>query len=343
MPSNPSCRSSYLLQFLCLEVGSRTLSSQLSGYRSRTELTLLERLNLDLNSLTKKSAAATVTSYFNTSPPGQTIPGVNILIEDPTFNDNQSPRIEELERAKLILSKFDLSLEKRLTPNQNGILQRINSPPRLLNSFKFLRIVSFRSIDILEEKVTIEGQHSTFPVSFKQSRQTSHKKYFGDLSSGGKRRYSVVIAVDCSISMQSFTAECVVKSLILFVSALNQIGIEFSVVTYGEQVSLLKDAGIEWTSTHVWMLLSQLTFEDYASSGRRLPVALQRAHLEGVEVIAIAVGMDSFGVSHSYSSWIECALPNYIPEALRNLYHGDEPSLSVANEGRKWQEFYMSN
>jgi uncharacterized protein YegL len=340
---------------------------------------LHQKLDLDLAALIHQSASTTMTSYYNVSSPGKIIPGASSLSDDPVDNDGNS-RFSALENTKAEFASILDSLHPSTLEYVNRadliwataetqLSSEITRLAQVLEDCVFpFNKYTRRKGDLRGSTLYIPGLIKAIATDF------TYKKYFGALSAGGKRRYSVVIAVDCSLSMQSFTAECVLQSLFLFISALKRVGVEFSVITFGEKVRLLKDSQSEWTPTHSWILLSQLTFEDYSSldadaincgvdllmtgkgpktlfllsdgygtSGKRLPAALRRAHMESVEVIALAIGMDKFGVSHSYQSWVECALPRYIPDALEALFRAEETPTPSSNDGKKWQELYISS
>lgn len=341
-------------------------------------VTLHRNCDLDIKSMIQQSAATSMTSFYLVSPPQQLIPGLSALPDIVTDRDL-------IERSmKISLTKQNLSTVIDATflkhAEQMDYAESLWSKTEHHMSSEITRFVQ-----VLEEYVFPYNKYTRRKGDFRGTTlyvpgliraiatDFTYKKYFGSLRAGGKRQYNVVIAVDCSLSMRSFTSDCVLLSVFLFVAALKRTGIPFFVITFGEKVQLLKDCQSEWTSVHSWILLSQLQFEDnssmdadainfgvdlltsesgsrklfilsdgYGTSGKRLPAALRRAQMENVEVVAIAVGMDRFGVSHCYNIWAECALPRYLPETLEALYRAEEQALQVTNEGVKWFEFYLA-
>jgi hypothetical protein len=328
----------------------------------------------DLKSIIAKSASSLVTSFYSVSPQMsmsrvETTPNLD--------DDGREVRMANLEKNRAILmtslARSLIEMKRISEAHLNWTKAQHHMSPQITDLTQVLEESVFPFNAYTRRKGALRGDSLYTPGLMKAFATDFHyRKYFASLSAGGKRSYSVVIAVDCSLSIQSFTSKCVIQSLFLLVCALHNIEVEFSVITFGEKVRLLKDSRSEWDSTHSWNFLNQLTFEEsssldadaincgidllmstrchktlfvltdgYGTSGRRLPAALLRADREKVEVIAIAVGMDQFGVSHSYDQWVECSLPQLLPEALEAFYRLDERP-NTNNEGRKLQQFFLS-
>jgi len=192
-----------------------------------------------------------------------------------------------------------------------------------------------------------------------------YKKIFSTKTAGGRREYSVVIALDVSFSMNGHLSENLLESFACLVLALKKTGIEnFSILLFGEKVNVIKTESQEWNAVSVLAFLSELRFNQYATfdadaincgldllatssirgpkkmfvltdgystSGLQLSQALQRANEEGVEVVGISVGYDRFFVQKSYQHWIIAALPAALSEAFKALYEGDAESPQPQN------------
>jgi hypothetical protein len=93
-----------------------------------------------------------------------------------------------------------------------------------------------------------------------------YKKYLSSQTGGGKRHYSIALVVDTSLSMQGHLGQCVVESLVTFIAALSRCGIEdFSILTFGKEVRLLKSEIQEWGPAAIYLLLSALKFDEYST------------------------------------------------------------------------------
>jgi hypothetical protein len=65
----------------------------------------------------------------------------------------------------------------------------------------------------------------------------NYKKFFSQKASGGKRMYSVCIALDVSLSMKGHLADCAIESLVILITSLRSIGVEtYSLLLFGERV-----------------------------------------------------------------------------------------------------------
>lgn len=90
----------------------------------------------------------------------------------------------------------------------------------------------------------------------------AYKKIFSAKKAGGRREYSVALVVDVSTSMQGHLADAAIETLVCMISALVQIGIEnFAIVSFGQQVRLLKACSMSWDAAAMHLLLSKLTFD----------------------------------------------------------------------------------
>eukprot|EP01127_Copromyxa_protea_P008978 TRINITY_DN2080_c0_g1_i4.p1 TRINITY_DN2080_c0_g1~~TRINITY_DN2080_c0_g1_i4.p1 ORF type:complete len:7466 (-),score=1064.85 TRINITY_DN2080_c0_g1_i4:44-22441(-) len=187
----------------------------------------------------------------------------------------------------------------------------------------------------------------------------NYKKFFSVKASGGKRMYSVSLVLDVSLSMNGHLANCAIESLVLVISALQQIGIEtFSIILFGETVQLIKSEEQEWNAAVIYSLLSNLNYEShfgtfdadaietalnmasisqsrgpktvfvfsdgYGTRGSLFVKALQRAENEGVEVIGVSVGFNKTLVPDVYQHYVVAAFPSVLPDAFQAYIEQEE-------------------
>ena len=179
----------------------------------------------------------------------------------------------------------------------------------------------------------------------------TYKKFFSQKTAGGKRNYCVCLVVDVSASMNGHLAESTQESLFCLIAALLQSHVPFSILLFGQNVRLIKTEDQEWSPAVFWSLLCYskkmenvsmdanaidlavellgrsdgdkkvFVFTDgYGTCGLRLPLALERAEKQSVEVVGIAVGVDRTWVQHTFRRYIVAMVPGVLPQALRVLY-----------------------
>jgi uncharacterized protein YegL len=188
----------------------------------------------------------------------------------------------------------------------------------------------------------------------------NYKKFFSTRTSGGKRAYSVVFALDISLSMDGHLAKCAMETLVLMVCTLLELQIEsFSILLFGEYVRVIKRESQPWDAATICALLLNLRFDSdigtldgdavqcayqllsegdsrspkkvfvitdgFSSSGQGLSQALQEADERGIEVVGMSVGIDRLNVRKCYQNWIHCALPCALPDAFRRRYGDIDP------------------
>ncbi len=193
----------------------------------------------------------------------------------------------------------------------------------------------------------------------------SYKRYFSSRTAGGRREYSVAVVMDVSQSMLGHLEDCAVTSLMTLLSALIQAGIEHvSLVLFGSSVRVIKTASMAWDPVAMLILLCNLhcdtamgscdatalhvaldllgdaaargpkklfiLSDGYSSCGLELVTALVRAEKEGVDVLALCVGMESSQVAKMYRKWMTVAVPSALPDAFRAFFEQDSLGVSPA-------------
>jgi len=313
---------------------------------------------LDL-AIARKAGTGVAKRFFQTSSPNAEIPFVEDL-KDHGVEDR-------LENKSLIEAKQDLSaLYADLS--QDSMLKdsdakwsdfELKLRPLINDLTQVLEDYVFPNNKFTRRKADIRGPTINLPGLLKAiNTEWSYKKWLSTQTAGGKRSYGIVVAIDLSLSMRGHLGECLIEGVLSLLSSLSSAGIDnFSVITFGEKVSLIKNESDEWSSTAKLLLLSQLKFDHgasldadavycgldllqhssargpkklfiftdgFSSSGLKLTRALRQAEHDNVQVVAIAVGFDNFNVDASYQHWVTASLPSSLPEAVRALYQGEE-------------------
>jgi Mg-chelatase subunit ChlD/uncharacterized protein YegL len=180
----------------------------------------------------------------------------------------------------------------------------------------------------------------------------TYKKFFSQKLAGGKRSYSVCLALNTSASMNGHLGNCAQETLICLIAALNQCGINFSIITFGQRVRIIKTDEQEWGPMVLWTLMNYRTSNDtmtmdadgievalqlvqqrvvadrkiflltdgYGTCGLRLPLVLDKVQKQGINLVAISVGVDRTSVKNTYSRFVIAMMPALVPQALRALY-----------------------
>lgn len=94
------------------------------------------------------------------------------------------------------------------------------------------------------------------------STEFNYKKYFSSKTAGGRKEYSVCLAIDTSLSMHGQLAQATVEAAVTIISALLQLDLDsFSILLFGETVRLVKTPEAPWNGAAIYTFLSQLEFE----------------------------------------------------------------------------------
>ena len=129
----------------------------------------------------------------------------------------------------------------------------------------------------------------------------AYKKIFSAKKAGGRREYSIALVVDISTSMQGHLAVAAIETLVCMISALVQIGIDnFAIVTFGQQVRLLKACSMPWDAASIHLLLSSLQFDVECATFDANAIVLTTRLLENFGVKGprtMFVISDGYGIS----------------------------------------------
>eukprot|EP00398_MALV-I-01_sp_L67-1_P000939 gene939-955_t len=286
------------------------------------------------------------------------------------FCDSSEPKGDykkfHRELPKLVSSKFDVInknmpklRQKRECRDAYNSWQRAEEAVRLSRddlAVKFEEM--FPANHYTQYRPDHKGSKLHVPALIKAeaSGWSGQPKIFANKMAGGRRNYSIVIAVDVSASMQGHLRSCTMEALVLMVSSFQKCGIfNFSVIVFGQTVQIIKTEEQEWDPAVIWSLLTSIRTDEhygtldavavdvateilgrsnqksremfvltdgYGSCGWQLTQALMRAADSGVTTTAITVGVETSFVPNVYSRWIKAAFPALLPEAFSQLQKG---------------------
>jgi hypothetical protein len=187
-----------------------------------------------------------------------------------------------------------------------------------------------------------------------------YKKYYKSKKAGGVREYRIGLLVDMSESMKGPHGAAAIEGVISMACALERMRLtNFSIATFGEEVSVIKAADTPWNAACKHSLLSRVNqnrmlemssldsdgvhhavdllcsangagpmicfvFTDgYGSRGVRLSRELLRANSLGVMVVGVSMGVEETFVSSSYQHWINAVNAGSLGDGVAMLFRGD--------------------
>eukprot|EP00743_Colponemidia_sp_Colp-15_P013099 GILK01015097.1.p1 GENE.GILK01015097.1~~GILK01015097.1.p1 ORF type:complete len:1309 (+),score=173.68 GILK01015097.1:591-3929(+) len=336
--------------------------------------------NIDLSKAFKDGAGARPQLMYQTSGPNQPIPfieelhkrGVSSKVDDQRFDSNVLKAVNKYYQDLLQTRAFDVP-EKIYEADKSWAAAELTLSRTVDELSAVFEDLVFPNNKYTRKRADFKGTSLYLPGLIKAViTDFNYKKYFSTRTAGGKRNYSVVLAVDTSLSMSGHLGDCAVETLVCFISALHRLGIEtYSVLCFGTEVKIIKPEDRPWDAATAYTLLQALRFEStatldadgisvaaqllaksssrgpkkmfvftdgYSSAGLRLTQSLQQAEEQGIEVTAIAVGFEKTFVPKCYPRFIVAALPSAVCTALRALYQNQES----ITEDTDWQDLAPS-
>jgi len=97
-----------------------------------------------------------------------------------------------------------------------------------------------------------------FPPSQAVATDFNYQKFFSTRTAGGQRKYSIVLALDISQSMDGHLLSSALEAFVIMVQGLTEVDVDFSVVLFGENIQVVKVEGQEWDSACILSLLCRL-------------------------------------------------------------------------------------
>ena len=184
-----------------------------------------------------------------------------------------------------------------------------------------------------------------------------YKRFMLQKIAGGKREYACCIIIDVSSSLSGHPYTCNFESALVLIESLISIGIEnFSIITFGDSINLIKSESQPWDQYSIYELFIEIQkrnqysttgskdasaicfatsllslsnskgpkkifmFSDgYGSEGSfALKTCLYQAQTLNIDVIAICVGLTETGLKDFYLNFIQSATPSVFPNAMRS-------------------------
>jgi uncharacterized protein YegL len=193
------------------------------------------------------------------------------------------------------------------------------------------------------------------------STDFAYEKIYSSRTAGGKRGYSVALAIDCSQSMDRSATAASMLGMLAIIQALSDCGIEdIGIVTFAAQVEVVKTCDDPWSPACMLSLLSRLPAADVGGTNDAIAIRVaagllnakkpRKAYVftdgqssdslalaktlvdldsEGVDVVAIGIGCSATHVSNTYGRWLTAVTLSTLPDAITSLY--DEQGRGVDN------------
>ncbi|UJR19420.1 hypothetical protein I4U23_022550 [Adineta vaga] len=321
------------------------------------------------DALNNDGSGAIAKSLCFVSPPTNALPyqdvAINLLQQDNKrreMDNNQKGRSDSMEKAK---KKLDAELRYIRIKWQENI-QQVKQTWQQAQIEQSMLITELSNV--IEEYVMPCNTYSRRRADFSGplylpglvkavATDYTYKRIGSSKTAGGKRQYSIIFAIDTSMSMIGHLEHCAMESLLLLTSALVECGIDnFGIILFGYGVRILKKFDQSWDEVTIYMLLQNfiisetvgtndaiaieytldmLSQEPASNIKKRLTEALIRADSENIEVIGCQIGFERPCVHRFYRDWIIAAIPAALCDAFRYKYRKDNdgpfPSLSDDN------------
>jgi len=124
----------------------------------------------------------------------------------------------------------------------------------------------------------------------------TYKKFFAQKTAGGKRNYSICLALDSSVSMNGHLGDCASETMICMIAAMEQCEIPFSLVLFGEHIRIIKTEDQDWGPAVLWTLMSHLKKrEDVTFDADGVDAALRLVSMRSNAEKKIFVLSDGYG------------------------------------------------
>jgi hypothetical protein len=271
---------------------SRSCKFELIGRKTREELAL--------------QGATDQLVLVSVSPPGRDIPLLSKAMQNEKLvADSSSEEWKDFEDALLACSRFYQEMEK---DSKFASLERTKVQNYWDELTRDLSQDIEEYVNVLEEQVlplnkytrkrgALKGSSLHLPGLVKAvSSNFTYKKFFAQKTAGGKRNYSICLALDSSVSMDGHLGDCASETMICMIAALEQCEIPFSIVLFGEHVRIIKTEEQGWGPAVLWTLMSHLrTREDVTYDADGIEAALRLVSMRSDAEKKIFVLSDGYG------------------------------------------------
>ncbi|UJR07196.1 hypothetical protein I4U23_011484 [Adineta vaga] len=214
-------------------------------------------------------------------------------------------------------------------------------------------------------RAALRGSSLYLPGLIKaMTTEWSYKKIFSAKLAGGKREHMMCLVLDISTSMFGTLSIGLMDTIVVLIAALRKINLEnFGIIVFGRSVRLIKTNEQGWDAACIYTLMQELRFDrdddtkdadaleaaidlltqcsmrgekkifiltdGYSNCGSRLSMVQQRAEDHGIDLIAMAIGIDQTNLKSVYKRYLQCATPYGLPKALRSLFEQDTQLFSL--------------
>ncbi|CAF4982453.1 unnamed protein product [Rotaria sp. Silwood1] len=186
----------------------------------------------------------------------------------------------------------------------------------------------------------------------------SYKKIFSAKLVGGKRDHAVCFVLDRSTSMYGTLSAGLMNAMVVLMGALRKLEIvNIGIVVFGHEVHLIKTSEQNWDAMSIFTLMQTLRFDldadtrdadaievaidlldqlrtrgekkifiltdGYSNCGHQLSLVQQRAEDHGIDLVAMAIGIDQTNLKAAYKRYLQCATVFGLPKAFRALFEQD--------------------
>ncbi|CAF4820506.1 unnamed protein product, partial [Rotaria sp. Silwood1] len=214
-------------------------------------------------------------------------------------------------------------------------------------------------------RAALRGSSLYLPGLIKaMTTEWNYKKIFSAKLAGGKRDHAMCLVIDVSTSMFGTLSIGTIDTIVILIAALRKLSLEnFGIIVFGENVRLIKTSEQAWDTTCIYTLIQQLRFDrdddtkdadaieaaidlldhcsvrgekrifiltdGYSNCGSRLSIVQQRAEDHGIDLLAMAIGIDQTNLKSVYKRYLQCATPYGLPKALRALFENETQLFSL--------------
>lgn len=224
-------------------------------------------------------------------------------------------------------------------------------------------------------RAALRGSSLYLPGVIKaMTSEWSYKKIFSAKLAGGKRDHAVCFVLDISTSMYGTLSAGLMNAIVVLMGALRKLEmVNVGIVVFGKEVHLIKTNEQSWDATCTFTLMQALQLDQqddtkdadaievaidlldqsrtrgekkifiltdgYSNCGHQLALVQQRAEDHGIDLVAMAIGIDQTNLKSIYKRYLQCATVYGLPKALRSLFEQDNqltelewPSTETNNE-----------
>lgn len=285
---------------------------------------------------------------------------VNYLSRSNEYTDYASHAVDKLREyyhslkptsTMQIMEKKWISDEYRLTEIIDDLSSVLGDIVFPLNKFT-------------RRRAALRGSSLYLPGLIKaMTTEWNYKKIFSAKLAGGKRDHALCFVCDVSTSMFGTLSIGMLDTIVGLIAALRKLNLEnFGVIVFGRTVRLIKTNEQAWDTLCIYTLMQELRFDrdddtkdadaieaaidllehcstrgekkifvltdGYTNCGSRLSMVQQRAENNGIDLVAMAVGIDQTNLKYVYKRYLQCATPYGLPKALRSLYEQEMQMFS---------------